>query len=101
MSAAETDELRIDHDVAWLSDVWRMNATFISVDGIESLCRYNVGIRNRLVAGHAPLADELSRRLPNDNPMKGVRGISVAETDQLRCTQAAGFALATSAGDRR
>lgn len=55
----------------------QMNATFISVDGVDMKVRYNLGVRNR---GHGSRNDPpINYRLnfPHDRPWKGVTAINL------------------------
>jgi hypothetical protein len=55
----------------------QMNATFISVDGVDIKVRYNLGVRNR---GHGSRNDPpINYRLnfPNDRPWKGVTAVNL------------------------
>jgi len=54
-----------------------MNATFISVDGVDMKVRYNIGVRNR---GHGTRTDvpmNLHVNFPNDRPWKNVTAINL------------------------
>jgi hypothetical protein len=55
----------------------QMNATFISVDGVDSKLRYNIGIRNR---GHGSRDDPPNNyrvNFPHDRSWKGVTAINL------------------------
>ena len=55
----------------------QMNATFISVDGVDIKTRYNVGVRNR--GKGSRLAPPMNYRVnfPHDRPWKGVTAINI------------------------
>jgi hypothetical protein len=55
----------------------RMNATFISVDGVDMKMRYNIGVRNR---GHGTRTDvpmNYHVNFPHDRPWKNVTAINL------------------------
>jgi len=55
----------------------QMNATFISVDGVDTKVRYTVGVRNR---GHRSRADPpMNYRVnfPHDQPWKGITALNI------------------------
>ncbi len=95
MTETERAELRSNHDSAPNSDA-AMNATFVSVDGAESLLLYNVGVRNRGAGTRTAWPMNYRLGFPNDQCWKGRRGVHL--NTQYTFSQMAGYALSISSG---
>jgi len=75
MERARLEDIR-DHTTQYGPDS-QMNATFISVDGVDMKLRYNLGIRNR---GHGTRSDNPMNyhvNFPHDRPWKDVTAINL------------------------
>ncbi len=74
----------------------QMNATFISVDGVEILTRYSAGVRNRGHGTRDVQPNNYRVNLPNDRPWKGVVALNL--NTQYSWLQLAGSAVFQRAG---
>ncbi|HEC03269.1 MAG TPA: hypothetical protein ENI81_06990, partial [Phycisphaerales bacterium] len=78
---AETDKGRLldigDREGGEHNSDAQMNATFVSVDGVDIKVRHNLGVRNR---GHGSRNDPPNNyrlNLPHDRPWKGVTAVNL------------------------
>ncbi len=74
---------------AWgrMQDIWsvsdlngpdtQLNATFISVDGVDTKCRYNTGVRNRGHGTRRGLPHNFRVNFPHDRSWKSVTAINI------------------------
>ncbi|HYW81167.1 MAG TPA: lamin tail domain-containing protein, partial [Thermoguttaceae bacterium] len=64
----------------------QMNATFISVDGVDTKVRYEVGVRNRGNRSRVGSPNNYRVNFRNDDPWKGVTALNInadTPTDQI------------------
>lgn len=73
MTEAERAELRRSHDSDANGNPINAlyNMSFVTTDGIESLCTYNSGVRNRGAGTRTMWPMNYALRFPNDRPWKG------------------------------
>jgi len=79
MTDAERDEL-INGICGGGDDRWsdaQMNGTFISVDGVDTRVRYQVGIRNRGAGSRGSSPYNHRVNFPHDTPWKGVAALNI------------------------
>jgi len=74
----------------------QMNATFISVDGVDIQVRYRVGVRNRGHGSRRPPPNNYRVRFPSDRPWNGVTRININARNTF--VQVAGSAVFTLSG---
>ncbi len=74
----------------------RMNATFITRDGVETKVRYNVGVRIRGAGSRGRVPPNLRVAFPTDQRWNGVTDVNL--NTQYTHSQIAGYALANLAG---
>jgi hypothetical protein len=55
----------------------QMNATFISVDGVDIKLRYNLGVRNRGHGTRSDFPNNYRLNFPHDRPWKGVTAVNL------------------------
>ncbi len=82
MTETERAELRANHDAAGDCNA-TMNATFITIEGAESLLRYNTGIRNRGAGSRTAWPMNYRVGFVNDNRWKGVRSVHLNSQNDL------------------
>ncbi|MBE3069253.1 MAG: CotH kinase family protein, partial [Planctomycetes bacterium] len=77
MTRAERDELVNE---IYATDFWsdaQMNATFVSIDGVESRARYQVGIRNRGAGSRSSAPHNFRVNFTHDDPWQGVSAVNL------------------------
>jgi hypothetical protein len=100
LTATETNILRQAHENSAGGEQGecnaQMNGTVITIDGMDSLVRYNVGVRNRGGGSRGEWPMNYHFGFPNDNPWKGVTTLQLS-ANQVH-TRVVGAALAEGAG---